>query len=193
MRVFINDREIGSLSPGGATLAEVIEALHVHVDPGETVTIIEADQQTLDACDERNLRKLAQGIERLRLITRKPEAIASAVQSDVREALAMIAENLERVVGLFRTGDDRGANQLLAALMKELHLALLLDRQAVALDRSCLPLPLDSVGELAAGMLSAQERHAWGELMSLLEGQFVPALRLWARSPGNGAQVASAF
>jgi hypothetical protein len=186
MRVFINDREVGLLPPSDATIGEIIEAFRAHVDPSEVVTAIELDGQVFNAGDEAQFsRRPARGVERFAITTKTPRALAVEIHGEVRVALAILASKVERVVALFRQGDDRGANGLLAQLMEELRLVLLLDRQVAAIDASLGGLPCDEVGEIATALLQAQQGRAWGELGGLLEGRLLPALRGW----GGGVEV----
>ncbi|HYC22277.1 MAG TPA: hypothetical protein VEI94_06215 [Candidatus Bathyarchaeia archaeon] len=181
MRVFINDREVGSFPPSDATIGEIIEVLRAHVDPSEVVTAIELDGRVFNAGDETQYaRRPSREVERFAIATRTPRALAAEIHGEVRVALTIVAGKVERVIALFRQGDDRGANRLLAELMEELRLALLLDRQVASIDASLGGLPCDEVGAIATALLDAQQHRAWGELGSLLEARLLPALRGWS-------------
>jgi len=177
MLVFINDREIGAFSNEAATVGEVVDALRVHVDPSEVMTAVEVDGEVFSAGHEsRYARRLARNIDRLVIATSPPRELARAMQTEARAALGVIAAKTTRVIELFRSGDDRAANRLLAALLEELRLALVLDRQVVALDPSISGLPIGDVEELATPLLAAQKGRRWDELAALLSQQLLPWL-----------------
>src|SRR5438105_15760103 len=99
MHVRINEREIGPLVPGDATIGEMIEAVRVHVDPSEIVTTIEIDGAAFSAGEEdRWTRRAAAPVKRLVLATATPIAFARAKRRELAGALVVIAAKV-RVVG----------------------------------------------------------------------------------------------
>jgi hypothetical protein len=193
MQVFINEREVGPLPETDATIGEIVEAVAVHIDPGEIVTAIEIDGVAYNAGDEeRYTRRRASAVRRLVVTTKAPDVFTAAMRAEVAEALSVVATKVEAVVALFRGGDERGGNGLLAALMEELRLVLVLDHQLTTLERSPGTPAVEDIGMLAPKLLDAQERRAWPELSALLAGQLVPTLRTWSRDAGlraGGAQA----
>src|SRR3954463_5664163 len=134
MHVRINEREIGPLVPGDATLGEMIEAVRVHVDPAEIVTMVEIDGAAFSAGDEeRWMRRAAAPVKRLVLATVTPAEFARVKRRELAGALLVVAAKVRVVGELFERGDERGANALTAALMEELRLVLLLDQQLATL------------------------------------------------------------
>ncbi len=181
MHVRINEREIGPLVPGDATIGEMIEAVRVHVDPSEIVTAIEVDGREFSAGEEeRYARHAAAGVSRLVVATATPAAFARAKRRELAGALLVIAAKVRAVTVLFERGDDRGANALTAALMEELRLVLLLDQQLAHLDGAALEAPTKEIRDLAPAMLAAQERGVWAELVTIFEGQLMPLLATWS-------------
>jgi hypothetical protein len=181
MHVRINDREIGPLIPGDATIGEMIEAIRVHVDPSEIVTAVEIDGTGFSAGeDERYVRRSAGAVRRLVIATSPPAAFARSKRREVAGALLVIAAKVRLVVELFERGDARGANALVAALMEELRLVLLLDHQLTSLDGTTLTAAGAEIRELAPLMLAAQERGSWPELVGVFQQRLIPLLASWS-------------
>jgi len=195
MQVFINEREVGPLPETDATIGEVVEAAAVHIDPGEVMTAIEIDGVTYSAGDEeRYTRRRTSAVRRLVVTTKTPDVFSAAMRAEIAEALSVVATKVETVVALFRDGDERGGNGLLAALMEELRLVLVLDHHLTTLERSPGTPAVEDIGTLAPRLLDAQERRAWSDLSALLAGHLVPTLRAWSRDAGQragGAQAAA--
>jgi hypothetical protein len=176
MHVFINDREVGPLPETDATVGEIIEAVAVHIDPDEIVTALELDGVVYSAGEEeRYAQRRASAVRRLVVITQTPRVFGAAMRAEMAAALSVVAAKVEMVVDLFRSGDERGANRLLAALMEELRLVLVLDHQLATLD-----------GAPAAPALE--------DVRALLAGRLAPTLKAWSqateRSVGGAAQPA---
>ena len=183
MHIFINERQVGALDAVDATVGEMIEALGVHVDPNEIVTAVELDGVQYSAGDEdRFTRRAAASVRRLVLGTSTPAAFASSMRVELANALEIVASKVDVVVDLFKRGDDRDANKLLAGLLEELRLALVLEQQVTTLDGAVAREGGDTVTTLAPELLMAQERRAWSELAALLADRLAPALRTWSRS-----------
>jgi hypothetical protein len=181
MHVFINEREVGPLPETDATIGEIVEAMAVHIDPDEIVTAIELDGLVYSAGDEeRYARRRASGVGRLVVTTQTPIVFSAAMRTEMADALSLVAAKVETVVALFRSGDERGANSLLAALMEELRLVLVLDHQLTTLDGSPAAPAVEDIRELAPMLLDAEERRAWAELSELLAERLVPTLEAWS-------------
>ena len=181
MRVRINEREIGPLIPGDATIGEMIEAIRVHVDPSEIVTAVEIDGAGYSAGEEeRYARRSAGPVRQLVITTATPAAFARAKRHEVAGALLVIAAKVRLVVELFERGDERGANALVAALMEELRLVLLLDHQLARLDGTTLTAASVEIRELAPLMLTAQERGSWPDLVGVFQQRLIPLLASWS-------------
>ena len=188
MHVFINEREVGPLPETDATIGEIVEAVTVHVDPDEIVTAIELDGLVYSAGDEeRYARRRASAVGRLVVITQTPSVFSAAMRVEIAAALSLVATKVEIVVGLFRSGDERGANSLFAALTEELRLVLVLDHQLTTLDGSPVTPAVEDIRALAPMLLDAQERRAWAELSELLGGHLVATLKAWSRDAERGA------
>ena len=181
MHVYINDREVGALEVGGATVGEIIEALGVHVDPDEIVTAVELDGVAYNAGDDdRYARRAAASVQRLVLVTKTPAAFAESMRGELASALDVIAAKVDLVVARFRDGADRDANALLAALMEELRLALVLEQQVTTLDGVVIAAAGAPVAAVAPELLDAQERRDWSDVAALLVDGLAPALRAWS-------------
>ncbi len=183
MHIFINEREVGVIDAIGTTVGEMIEGLGVHVDPSEIVTTVELDGVCYSAGEEeRFARRAAATVGRLVLRTATPATFAAGMREELAAALEVVAAKMDAVVGLFRRGDDRDANALLAALLEELRLALVLEQQITTLDGCVAGDGAETVSALAPALLEAQEHRAWGEVAALLGERLAPALRAWSRS-----------
>ena len=188
MHIFINERAVGPVSAAGATIGDIVEAAGVHIDPSEIVTGIELDGVGYSAGDEdRFARRSAAGVERLVINTQPPAEFASAMRGEIAAALHIIGAKVTQVVTLFGRGDERGANKLMAALLEELRLALVLDRQLARLDGTPAVTPIEEIRELAPLLLSAQERRAWSEVRDLLATRIAPLLQAWSRAAAERA------
>jgi hypothetical protein len=177
MHVFINERDLGSLTPGGATVGEIIDAMTVHVDPREILTSVTIDGTTFSAGEgERYARRAGAGVDRLTLTTQPPAAFAAAKRTELTADLHAIAARLRSVVELFGRGDHQDANALLAALLEELRLAMLLDHHLTALDGAATAAPTAALAEVAPALLEAEQRGDWRTLASVIEMRLVPLL-----------------
>ncbi len=184
MRVFINELEIPSAAPAGATVGEVVEASRMHVDPSEILTVVELDGVSFHAGDENEYaRRPASGIASMRIQTRTPAAFAVDKRRNLAETLDAVAARTRLVVTLLRQSDTRAANSLLASLMEELRLTLLLDYQlAMLAEDAPSAAARQEIAVLAPQMLAAEERKSWGVLAGLLDDALAPTLERWAAS-----------
>lgn len=184
MRVFINDLEISSTAPAGATIGEVVDASRMHVDPSEILTIVELDGVAFHAGeDAQYARRSAAGVGTLRVHTRSPLAFAADKRRDLAETLDAVAARTRLVVTLLRQSNTRAANSLLASLMEELRLTLLLDYQlAMLAEDAPSAIAREEIATLAPQMLKAEERKSWDTLAGLLDDALAPTLERWAAS-----------
>src|SRR4051812_22623132 len=105
MHVRINEREIGPLIPGDATVGEMIEAIRVHVDPSEILTTVEIDGAAFSAGEEeRWARRAAAPVKRLAIATATPVEFARAKRRELAGALVVIAAKVRVVAELFERG-----------------------------------------------------------------------------------------
>lgn len=188
MQIFVNDRPIGEVAGERATVGELVEALGVHVDPGEILTAIALDDEVLSAGDDaRWARRSAGGVRRLTLTTCTVPAFAARLRSDAREALLSIAGRLERVVDGLARGQVREAHGELAVALEELRLMLILDHQAMQLGAGETFTAQDEVAPLAEALLGAQRRADNAATRTLLAERLLPLLRGWdARAAAHG-------
>jgi hypothetical protein len=192
MRIFINDREVATMTPGGATVGDIVEAARVHVDPGDIMTSVRVDGVSYGAGgDDRHLRRSAADVATLVVETETPVVFVAGKRRGLIEAAAVLAAKVRRVVELLRASDEQGANRLLAALMEELRLALLLDQQLATLDGGTPAGAQEEIRRLAPALLEAQERRAWQSLAGLLDERLAPILETWSAGNGAGAPAAS--
>jgi hypothetical protein len=188
MQVFINEQEIGALSVDGTTVGEVIEALSVHVPVDHVVTAIDLDGECFRAGgDEPWTRRASDGIHRLHLRTQGPESLAHELLGEVAAALGVITAKLDRTVELFSARDGRAAQTLLAALVEDLHLALVLEENVATLSGGSSRLSVSDFEHVAARLVDSQERGATAETARLLADELRPLL------VGAQDQVAAAF
>lgn len=187
--VFVNDRAVGVLDPGDASVGEVVEANLVHVEPGHVLTTVEVDGRRIDAGSEEDLARLAaREVQRLVLRVDGRDAYVRSVHAQISRALRIVGTKLATSGGLFASGDENAANRLLATVIEELHLTLVLDQQIGLLDGGPV-LPVEEVGSVAERLVDAQERRAWPEVRGLVTGRLLPLLgelhELAAARPGG--------
>lgn len=181
MRVFINEQEIPSTAPAGATVGEVVEASRMHVDPTEILTVVELDGVAFHAGDEEQFtRRAASGIGAMTMRTATPTAFAADKRRGLAETLDAVAARTRLVVTLLRQSETRSANGLLACLMEELRLTLLLDYQLSMLAEDAPSAARDEIAVLAPQMLHAEEKKKWDMLARLLDDSLAPILDRWA-------------
>jgi hypothetical protein len=181
MHVFINEKEITPGAAAGATIAEVVEASRMHVDPSEIVTTVALDGVEFSAGEEERFgRRQATSVERVVITTRTPTAFAAEKRKSLAATLDEVAERTRMVVGLLQRSETRAANGLLACLMEELRLTLVLDYQLTLLAADEPSGAREAVAEIAPQLLDAEERKAWNVLAGLLEQKLVPVLQEWA-------------
>jgi hypothetical protein len=188
MQIFVNDREVPGFGAGGATVGEVVEALDVHVDPGDVVTEVALDGQVFSAGDDaRYARRPVAGIARLVLTTRSIPALALELRGEVREALRCIVAKLEVAIGHLQRGDVRAANGMLAIALDELRLTLVLDQETARLDSGRHLAKEEDLAVLADELLTAQEKLDTAATRSLLAERLVPLLRFWSDASSDAA------
>jgi hypothetical protein len=181
MHVLINEREVGVLATGPATVGEVVEAMRVHVDPAEILTAIEIDGVALSAGEEeRWSRRAATAVERLVLRTETAAGFVEVRQRDLASSAAAIAVRLADVAVRFQAGDARDANAVLAALMEELRLALLLAEQLAMIAGAPAPAIGEQLQPVIGRLIGAQEAKDWSRLGTALGGDLVPLLAAWS-------------
>lgn len=192
MQIFVNDRLIGEIAAEGATVGDTVEALGVHIDPGEILTSITLDGETISAGDEaRYVRRPAGGVSRLTLTTVTVPVFAARLRSDAREALLSIEGRLERVVDAMGRGELRSAHGELAIALDELRLMLVLDQQAMQLGAGETFTTQEEVAPVAEALLGAQRRADSAATRALLAERLLPLLRGWdaraaAHAPAGG-------
>lgn len=180
MRIFINDRDVGTMPTSGATLGEIFEAARVYVDPGEIVTMVEVDGVAHHAGEvDQHLKRAADGVGNLVLRTQTPIVFAAAKRRGLVEAAVVLVAKVRRAAALLRQGEERAANSLLAALMEELRLAVLLDHQLTLLDGSAGGEIQAAIRAVAPELLQAQESRAWATVAEILENRLVGVLEAW--------------
>lgn len=180
MQVFVNDRQIVEIAPEGATVGELVEAVGVHVDPREILTAVALDGEVFSAGDEaRFARRPAASVRRLTLTTSTVPAFAARLREDVRAALRTIVARLEQATDGLGRGDTAHAQQLLAAALDELRLALILDQQSVQLAGGALLTAQEQLEPLAEDLLAAQRRGDRAATRLLLAERLLPLLRGW--------------
>lgn len=180
MQIFVNDVQIGEVAAERATVGELVEALGVHVDPGEILTAIGLDDEVISAGDDaRYGRRSAAGVRRLTLTTVTVPVFAARLRSDAREALQSIEGRLQRVVDAMGQGEMRAAHGDLAIALDELRLMLILDQQAMQLGAGETFTAQDEVAPLAEALLGAQRRADNAATRTLLAERLLPLLRGW--------------
>lgn len=189
MQIFVNDRLIGEVAGERATVGDLVEALGVHVDPGEILTAITLDDEVISAGDEaRYTRRPAAGLRRLTLSTVTVPVFAARLRSNAREALLSIEGRLERVVDALGRGEMRAAHGELAVALDELRLMLVLDQQAMQLGAGETFTTQEEVAPVAEALLGAQRRADNAATRMLLSERLLPLLRGWdARAAAHGA------
>jgi hypothetical protein len=189
MQVFINDRPVPAAVPGGATIGEMIEALDVHVAPGEIVTEVAVDGEPFSAGDDTAwARRPLAGIARLALTTRSVPALASELREEVRNALACIAAKLDTAAARLDASEPKQAQALLAVALDELRLTLVLDQETARLDGAPLVASQETLMPVADELLAAQQRLDLRRLRLLVGERLAPLLRAWSAGvpPGCG-------
>jgi hypothetical protein len=181
MQVFVNERQIADVAAERATVGEVVEALGVHVDPSEVLTMVALDEEVFSAGDDaRFARRPAAGVHRLTLTTSTIPAFAARLRDDVRMALASILGRLEHIVDALGQGRVRDAHGELAIALDELRLVLVLDQHTVQLAGGEAMTEQDALTPLAEALLGAQRRADTGATRTLLAERLLPMLRGWS-------------
>lgn len=195
MQVFVNDREVGDLAAERATVGEIVEALGVHVDPSEVVTVVALDDEVFSAGeDERYARRSAAGVARLTLTTSTIPALAARLHADVRAALLCVTAKLEQATDDLGGAEPSAAHALFASALDELRLVLLLDKHTVTLGGGDALTSEEELTPLAEEMLAAQRHGDRSATRRLLTERLLPLLRLWSataagRTPVPGAHM----
>lgn len=187
MQVFINDREIGSVSPAGLLVGEVIEALGVHVDPDEVILEVDIDGESFSAAEEAFTRRSAANIGRLALRTVASRELGLGMRGEVIDALVIVSAKVDRCIELFLGGETPTAQALLSQLMEELRLVLLLDTQTAALAETDRLTSSDELEGVAISLLKAEERNDSGEVRYLLEAEMAPLLARWRQRAASAS------
>lgn len=193
MQIFVNDRALGEIDAARATVGDVVEALGVHVDPGEILSTITLDDEVIGAGDDaRYARRPAAGVRRLTLATCSTAAFAARLRADAREALASIEGRLQRVIERLASGEMREAHGELAIALEELRLMLLVDQHATQLDGGRAFTTAAEVEPVAEALLGAQRRADGAATRTVLAERLLPLLRDWdaracALGDGGGA------
>ena len=189
MRVFINEQEIPSTAPAGATVGEVVEASRMHVDPTEILTVVELDGVAFHAGDEEQFtRRAASGIGALKMRTATPTAFAADKRRGLAETLDAVAARTRLVVKLLRQSETRSANGLLACLMEELRLTLLLDYQLSMLAGAAPSGGRDGLAGLARQLLRAGGAKEW-DMVARVVGEALAAGRERWGAAGGGRRA----
>ncbi len=179
MQVFINDREIGSVSPAGLLVGEVFEALGVHVEPAVVSLEGDLDGESFSAAEEAFTRRSAANIARLALRTVASRELGLGMRGDVVDALVVVSAKVDRAIEFFLAGESANAQALMSQLMEELRLVLLLDSQTASLaDAEMITSPKELEG-VASNLLRAEERNDAHEVRYLLESEMGPLLARW--------------
>jgi len=187
MEIFVNERPIGEVAAERATVGELVEALGVHVDPGEILTTITLDDEVISAGDEtRYARRRAAGVHRMTLTTCTVPVFAARLRRNAREALLSIEGRLERVVDTLGRGEMREAHGELAVALDELRLMMVLDHQAMQLGAGQTFSAQDELTPLAEALLGAQRRADTGATRKLLADSLLPLLRGWDARATSG-------
>ncbi|MBY0280516.1 hypothetical protein K2Z84_34710 [Candidatus Binatia bacterium] len=180
MQIFVNDRALGEIDAARVTVGEVVEALGVHVDPGEILSTVALDEEVIAAGDdERYARRPAAGVRRLTLSTCSTGAFAARLRADAREALASIEGRLRRVIDALGAGEMRAAHGELAIALEELRLMLLVDQHAMQLDGGQRFSAAEEVEPVAEALLGAQRRADGVATRTVLAERLLPLLRDW--------------
>jgi hypothetical protein len=181
MQLFVDEREVGAIAADVATtVAEVIEALTPHVEPGRILVGVEIDGQRFHAAGEGPwLRRRAATVLGLRLVTTTPAELALDLRRDVGAALDLIAGKLELAVRGLGRGEDRASSRLLAELIEELRLVLVLDQEVSVVDGRPAVADAALLEKLGEELLAAQRQADRAEMARLLENGLAPIVRSW--------------
>lgn len=181
MQVFVNDRAVGDLAVGRATVGELVEALGVHVDPGEVLTEVALDDEVFSAGEnERYARRSAAGLARLTLTTTTIPALVARLRADVCAALPSLTAKLTRAADGLLGADPAPAYALLASALDELRLVLILDQHAVALGGPAALTSHEELAPLAEELLAAQRHGDRARSQRVLAEHVLPLLRRWS-------------
>ncbi len=174
-----------------ATLAEVLDSVWVELPPGRVVTAIRIDGVEYHPAErERFARRTVSSVKDVAVFTRSPEAFVAEKRTEVGRALCLIAEKARHAAMLLRRGDASGGNGLFGALMEELRLVLMLERELglLAKDDGSSALSVSDLEPVARDLLAAQEKMAWATVAEVLIEGLVPLLEGWAVLRGSPEQ-----
>lgn len=166
--------------PRPASLAELLEGIEPHVDPGRTITGLEVDGCPVDATDATALGawRLA-GDERVAVVTQTPGDFVAMQRARIPGHLDRIATQLSAAATELDAGDTGKANRLLATGTRELVLVLELDQSLSVLSATqvtCAEV-VTVLERIGTRLTDAEKGGRWPELASLLRDELVPAIR----------------
>lgn len=188
MELFLDDEPCKIPLRPEATLAEVLDSVWVELPPGRVLTSIRVDGVEHHPAErERFGRRTVSSVKNVAVFTQSPESFVAEKRAEVGRALCLIAEKARHAATLFRRGDPWGGNGLFGALMEELRLVLMLERELVLLakeDKTC-GLAVSDLEPVARDLLAAQEQKAWAVVGEILAERLVPLLQGWAALRGG--------
>lgn len=179
MQVSINDTAVDVPAPAGLVVNELIEALSVHIEPGEVVTEIEIDGGRFLAGDWELSWRPVQPTSTCRITTVSGRVLGESLRADVAGALGVVAAKATRVVELLNRGASLEAQGVLGTLLEELKLTLVLDAHASQLVGQAPVTSADALESVASELLGAQEDLDHRRLARAIEGDLVPRLTAW--------------
>lgn len=187
MQIEINGKRVEVATPDAMQLGELIDALAVHVDPGDVVVEIEVDGERLAAGDGRVAWRSVGGTSTVRLTTTPAEAVGKDLRADVGFALEVVCAKVERTTDLLDGGALRDADALLGELLEELRLTLILDAQCTQLAGDARATDPEALEAVAGDLLLARERGDSAGLRRVLGDRLQPMIEGWRRPEASAA------
>lgn len=185
MQVLINDRSIEMPTAPGVHAGEVIEALSVHIDPGEVVTEVELDGQRYAAGDNDLAWRPIEEASQLKIVTVSGQSLGEGLRGDVFTALEVVRAKVAKTARLLERGSNLEAQALLGELLEELKLTLVLDAQSSQLAGLAPVTSPESLEVVAADLMRAQEQGNRVEMTQVLGGALEPMLSRWQESEAS--------
>lgn len=179
MEVYINDRALEVPTTEGLHAGDVIDALAVHMEPGEVVTEIELDGRVYAAGDNDLAWRPVEESSRLRVVTVPGRVLGEGLRGDVFMALEIVRAKVAKTAELLERGSTMEAQALLGELLEELRLTLVLDAHSAQLAGQEPVTSPQSLESVAADLLRAQEAGNRTEMSQVLGTGLEPMISRW--------------
>lgn len=182
MQVRINGDEVEVNAPEGLIVGDLIDALAVHIKPGEVVTEVLFDGMRFVPGDSKLAWRAVQATSDLQVTTVSGQRLGEGLRGDVAAALAVVEAKCGKVGSLLDMGSTAKAQALLGELLEELRLTLVLDAQSAQLAGTAPVTSAHALESVAESLLEAQQCGDREVLGRLLTRDLGPMLHEWGEA-----------